>query len=244
MCYNHSLFSRSALVVLHRRGFSKIPTSITQKKDLGPRKFGLNGFLKKMFRCPSEYANIYYNQSRVICLSRKFFFFSRGMSIRIIQSTDWTDAEAPVLWPPDEKSWLPGRDPDASKDWGQEEKGVTEDEIVGWHHRLNGHEFKQTPGDSQGQGSLMCCSPWGHKELDMTEWLNNNSNAHRLGKSQISIISVEWPSWNSNAHDYLWNTFCDRQIIDTPPILSYKKSLIIKWQTYRKQEYYKTMGTH
>ena len=145
MCYNHSLFSRSALVVLHRRGFSKIPTSITQKKDLGPRKFGLNGFFKKMFSCPSEYANIYYNQSRVICLSKKFFFFSRGMSIRIIQSTDWTDAEAPVLWPPDEKSWLPGRDPDASKDWGQEEKGVTEDEIVGWHHRLNGHEFKQTP---------------------------------------------------------------------------------------------------
>ena len=156
------------------------------------------------------------------------------MSIRIIQSTVWTDAEAPVLWPPDEKSWLTGRDPDAAKNWGQEVKGVTEDEIVGWHHRLNGHEFKQTLGDSQGQGSLMCCSPWGHKELDMTERLNNNNKEHRLGKSQISIISMERPSWNSNAHDYLRNIFCDRQIIDTPPILSYKKYLTIKWQTYRK----------
>ena len=148
------------------------------------------------------------------------------MSIRIIQSTVWTDAEAPVLWPPDEKSWLTGRDPDAAKNWGQEVKGVTEDEIVGWHHRLNGHEFKQTLGDSQGQGSLMCCSPWGHKELDMTERLNNNNKEHRLGKSQISIISMERPSWNSNAHDYLRNIFCDRQIIDTPPILSYKKILL------------------
>ena len=144
-------------------------------------------------------------------LSRKFFFFfSHRTSIRIIQSTDWTDAEAPVLWPPDEKSWLTGRDPDAEKDWGQEEKKVTEDEKVGWHHRLNGHEFKQTPGDSQAQGSLMCCSPWAHKELDTTERLNSSSKEHRLGKSQITVISMEQPSWNSNAHDDLWNIFCDR----------------------------------
>ena len=88
-----------------------------------------------------------------------------------------TDAEieTPILWSADAKSWLIGKDPDAGIDWGQEEKGMTEDEMVGWHHRLNGHGFEQTPGDGEEQGSLVCCSPWGHKELDMTEWLNNNN---------------------------------------------------------------------
>ena len=77
-------------------------------------------------------------------------------------------AEVPILWPPDAKSWLIGKDPDAGKDWRQEEKGMTEDEMVGWHHQLNGHEFEQTLGDSEGQGSLACCGPWVQKELDMT----------------------------------------------------------------------------
>ena len=83
-------------------------------------------------------------------------------------------AEAPILWPPDAKSRLIRKDPDAGKDWRQEEKETTEDEMVGWHHRLNRHEFEQTQEDSKGQGSLVCCSPWGHKELDTTEWLNKN----------------------------------------------------------------------
>ena len=86
-----------------------------------------------------------------------------------------TDVEAetpPILWPPDEKSWLIGRDPDAGKDWEPEEKGTTEDEMVGWHHGLNGHESEGTPGVGDGQGGLACCCPWGHKESDMTEWLN------------------------------------------------------------------------
>ena len=83
-----------------------------------------------------------------------------------------TDAEAQILWPPDIKSQLIGKDPDAGKDWRQEEKGITEDEMVGWCHRLNGQEFEQTPGN--GEGSLVCCSPWGRKESDMTEQLNNN----------------------------------------------------------------------
>ena len=83
-----------------------------------------------------------------------------------------TDAEAPILWPPDVKSQCIGKDPGAGKDWGQE-KRVTEDEMIGWHHCLNGHEFEQTPGGSDGQGSLVCCSPWGCKELDVTEHLNN-----------------------------------------------------------------------
>ena len=71
-----------------------------------------------------------------------------------------TDAEAPLLWPPDEKNQLIGKDPDAGKDWGQEEKRVTRGKMVGWHHWLNGHEFEQAQGDSEGQGSLACCSPW------------------------------------------------------------------------------------
>ena len=85
-----------------------------------------------------------------------------------------TDAEAetPVLWPPHVKSWLIGKDPDAGRDWGQEENGVTEDEMTGWHHQLNGHEFGWTPGVCDGQGGLACCDSWGRKELDMTEWLN------------------------------------------------------------------------
>ena len=82
-------------------------------------------------------------------------------------------AETPVLWPPHVKSQLIGKDPDAGKDWRQE-KGMTEDEMVGKHHQLNGHEFEQAPGDGERQESLACCSPWGHKESDMTEWLNNN----------------------------------------------------------------------
>ena len=76
------------------------------------------------------------------------------------------------VWPPDAKSQLIGKDPDAGKDWGQE-KGATEDEMIGWHHWLNGHEFEQTLGDSEGKGSLACCSPWGHKESDTTEQLKN-----------------------------------------------------------------------
>ena len=88
-----------------------------------------------------------------------------------IGTTD-AEAEALIFWPPDGKNWLTGKDPDAGKDWGQEEKGATEDEVVGWHHWLNGHEFEQALGAGDGQGSLACYSPWGRKELDMTEQLN------------------------------------------------------------------------
>ena len=83
-----------------------------------------------------------------------------------------TEAEAPILWPPDVKE-----DPDAEKDQGREEKGITEEEMVGWNHWLNGHEFEQALGDSEGQGSLVCCSLWGCKELDTTEWLNTNTTS-------------------------------------------------------------------
>ena len=77
-----------------------------------------------------------------------------------------------MLWPPDAKSWLIRKDPDARKDWGQEEKGTTEDEMVGCHHQFNGHEFGWTPGVGDGQGGLACCGSWGRKELDTTERLN------------------------------------------------------------------------
>ena len=84
----------------------------------------------------------------------------------------YVEAESPVLWPLDAKNWLICKDPDAGKDWGQEEKGTTEDEMVGWHHRLNGHGFEWTPGVGDGQGGLACYSSWGRKESDMTERLN------------------------------------------------------------------------
>ena len=80
-------------------------------------------------------------------------------------------AESPVLWPPHAKSWPIGKDSDAGRDWGQEEKGTTEDEMAGWHHRLDEHEFEWTPGVGVGQGGLACCDSWGRKELDTTEWL-------------------------------------------------------------------------
>ena len=104
-----------------------------------------------------------------------------------------TDAEAetPILWPPDAKSWLTGKDPDAEKDWGQEEKGITEDEMVGWHHRLDGHGFGWTPGVADGQGGLACCSSRGHKELDMTEqlnWTELKSLLYILNRSSLSDI--------------------------------------------------------
>ena len=82
------------------------------------------------------------------------------------------EAETPVLWPPHVKSWLIGKDSDDGRDWGQEEKGTTEDEMAGWHHWLDGHEFEWTPGVGDGQGGLACCGSWGRKESDTTEQLN------------------------------------------------------------------------
>ena len=91
----------------------------------------------------------------------------------LIGRTD-AEAETPILWPLDVKNWLTGKDPDAGKDWGQEEKGMTEDEMVGWYHRLDGHGFEQAPGVDDGQGSLASCIPWGWKELVMSNWTELN----------------------------------------------------------------------
>ena len=94
-----------------------------------------------------------------------------NQSWMFIGRTD-AEAETPILWPPDEKSWLIEKDSDAGRDWGQEEMGATEDEIARWHHLLDGHEFEWTPGVGDGQGGLACCGSWGHKESDTTERLN------------------------------------------------------------------------
>ena len=96
-------------------------------------------------------------------------------------------AETPIPWPPHAKSWLTGKDPDAGRDWGQEEKGTTEEEMAGWHHWLNGHEFGWTAGVGDGQGGLACCDSWGLKELD-TEWLNWLTEALKKNLGSLLLI--------------------------------------------------------
>ena len=108
-----------------------------------------------------------------------------------------------MLWPVDVKSQLIRKDPDVGADWRQEEKGTTEDEMVGWHHWLNGLEFEQTLGDREGQRSLASCSPWGHKELDTTELLNNNENLEVGWKRKYGSTkypSQDWKSTKTNSH--------------------------------------------
>ena len=112
------------------------------------------------------------------------------------------EAETPIFWPPDAKSWLIGKNPDAGKDWGQEEKGMTEDEMVGWHHRLNGHGFGWTLGVGNGQEGLAYFGSWGLKELDMTEWLNWTEDWLRHSKNLLqhywenevinNYVSIQW----------------------------------------------------
>ena len=101
------------------------------------------------------------------------------------------EAETLILWPPDGKNWLIGKDPDAGKDWRREEKGTTEAEMVGWHHRLNGHEFEEAPGVGDGQGSLVCCSPLGCQESDTTEQLNNSNHCLSSSASIISLLLLQ-----------------------------------------------------
>ena len=107
---------------------------------------------------------------------------------------DWCWSWTPILWPPHAKIWLIGKDPDAGRDWGQKEKGLTEDEMAGWHHWLNGCESGWTPGVGDGQGGLECCDSWGCKESDMTEWLNrtelNWTEALKSASLSLSNVSV------------------------------------------------------
>ena len=100
-------------------------------------------------------------------------------------------AETPVLWPPHAKSWLIGKASDAGRDWGQEEKGTTEDEMAGWHHQLDAHESEWTLGVGDGQGGLVCCDSWGRKELDTIEWLNWTEH---WGKTRKDMGRPKWLS--------------------------------------------------
>ena len=104
-----------------------------------------------------------------------------------IGKTD-AEAETPILWPPDAKNWFIGEDPDAGTDGRWEEKGTAEDEMLRWHHQLDGHEFEQAPGFGDKQGSLACCSPQGRKESDMIEWLNWTELSHKPLVKSLSAI--------------------------------------------------------
>ena len=109
---------------------------------------------------------------------------SKGDQFWVFIGRTDVEAETPILWPPDAKSWLIGKDPDAGKDWGQEEKGTTEDEMAGWHHQLDGHGFGWTPGVGDGHGGLAFCGSWHCKESDTTEWLN--------WRQQAEFIVIEY----------------------------------------------------
>ena len=111
-----------------------------------------------------------------------------------------TDADALILWRPDLKRWLTGKDAEAGKDWGQEEKRVAKDEMVRYHHQLSGHEFEQTPGDSEGQRSLVCCSPWGCKELNMTYWTTEQQKLQTITSFVIrsKSLSLAHTQWEEN----------------------------------------------
>ena len=107
-------------------------------------------------------------------------------------------AETPIFWPPDAKSWLIGKDPDAGKDWAQEEKGTTEDEMAGWHHRLNGQGLGWTLGVGDGQGGLVCCGSWGLKESDTTErlnWLTNSNSSDGILMTPAKSLHLCYILW-------------------------------------------------
>ena len=117
---------------------------------------------------------------------------SKGDQSWVLLGRNDAKAETPVLWPPHGKRWLIGKDSDAGRNWGQEEKGMTEDEMVGWRHQLNGHEFEWTPGVGDGQGGLACSNLWGFKESDTTErldWTELNW--------QESNTTSKWKNWES-----------------------------------------------
>ena len=122
------------------------------------------------------------------------------------------EAETPILWPPDAKSWLIWKDPHAGKDWGQEEKGTIEDKMVGWHQRLNGHGFGWTPGVGDGQGRLACCGSWGRKESDMTEWVNwteqNQCRRHKKHRFDPWVRKITWRT--------KWQAFLDISWTEKP----------------------------
>ena len=130
--------------------------------------------LEKTLESPLDYKEIQLVHSKG---DQSWVFFGRND----------VKAETPILWPSDGKSWLIGKDYDAGRSWGQEEKGTTEDDTAGWHHRLDGCEFEWTPGTGDGQGGLTCCNSWGHKESDTTEQLNWTDHSTRARPLECEV---------------------------------------------------------
>ena len=113
-------------------------------------------------------------------------FHSKGDQSWVFFEKNDANSETPILWPPHAKSWFIGKDYDAGRDWRQEEKGTTEDEMAGWHHWLDGHESEWTPGVGDGQGGLACCNSWGCKESDVTEQENWTEEIYKIAQIVFS----------------------------------------------------------
>ena len=130
-------------------------------------------------------------ESPLDCKEIQPAYSERDQPWLFIGRTD-AETEAPILWPPHVKSQIIRKDTHAGKDWRQEEKGMTEDKMVGWHHRLHGHVFEQAPGDGEGQRGLACCSPWGHKKSDMTEQLNSDNTLYVIYLATVGLCCCTW----------------------------------------------------
>ena len=144
--------------------------------------------------CPMPYRTLQTPESPLDCKEIKAVNPKGNESSIFIARTDAeAEAEAPILWPPHMKNWLIGKDSVAGKDWRQEKKGITEDDMVGWHHWLDGHEFEQAPGVGDGQGSLACCSSWGCKETRLSDWTELSSiwGLHPLRDSSPPLPGCE-----------------------------------------------------
>ena len=146
-------------------------------------------------------------------------------------------AETPVLWPPHAKSWLIGKDSDAGRDWGQEEKGTTEDEMAGWHHWLDGRESEWTPGVGDGQGGLACCDSWGRKESGMTERLNWTELKWLYNielKTSRRVLFL--PPSDACVRSFLYLLYILMKLYDTKSLSDQASSLTLDWILLRGQE--------
>ena len=157
-------------------------------------------------------------------------------------------AETPILWPLHAKSWLIGKDPDAGRDWGQEEKGMTEDEMAGCHHRLDGHEFEWTLGVGNVQGGLACCDSWGRKESDTTERLNWTELKWTLAMGKL-ILNEVLPRYEFN--NFFWTDSRQVDTADRVSKFSWEWNVMVRseiktslnWEfsiTFKKYFYYKS----
>ena len=134
------------------------------------------------------------------------------------------EAETPIFWPPDAKNWLLGKDPDDGKDWKQEEKRMTEDEMVWWYHWVDGHEFEQAPGVGDGQGSLVCCSPWGYQQSDMTEWLNWQKD----GKADWTLVDKQTVKWKIMRESWVIAVLPEQSRVSQYPVSDKLSSIKIR----------------